>query len=111
MSVTIFPVPGQPHIQVSGDIQAVLQVPFDDYDRFLVGISDGTLLIGTYDDQLRCAWSVVREGAAIVRIKGERVDLRWSVEWLNEGLFSGAMIDRSKTAPLPLFPELDRHAA
>ncbi|MDM7957028.1 hypothetical protein [Blastomonas sp.] len=111
MSVTISPVPGKPHIQVSGDIQAVLQVPFDDDDRFLVGISDCTLLVGTYDEQLRCSWSVAREGAAIVRIQGERVDLHWSVEWINVGLYNGAMIDRSELAPLPLFPELDRHAA
>ncbi|MGQ3177814.1 MAG: hypothetical protein ACT6R2_15665 [Blastomonas fulva] len=111
MSVTILPVREKPYIQVSGDIQAVLQVPFDDDDRFLVGISDGTLLVGTYDEKLRCAWSIVREGAAIMRIEGERVDIHWSVEWINVGLYSGAMIDRSEPSPLPLFPELDRHAA
>lgn len=111
MSITILPVPGCPRLEVSGDIEAVLQVPFDDDDRFLVGVSDGSLLLGTYDEQLRCTWSVVREGAAIVRIEGERVDLHWSVEWINVGLYISAMIDRSKPAPLPLFPELDRHAA
>lgn len=111
MGVTILPVPGYPRLQISGDIEAVLHVPFDDDDRFLVGISDGTLLLGTYDEQLRCTWSVVGEGAAIVHIEGERVDLHWSVEWINVGLYSSAMIDRSEPAPLPLFPELDRHAA
>lgn len=111
MSVTILPVPGHPRLRVSGDIEAVLQVPFDDDDRFLVGISDGTLLLGTYDEQLRCAWSVVREGASIVRIEGECVDLHWSVDWINVGLYSCAMVDRSELAPLPLFPELERHAA
>ncbi|WP_017671418.1 hypothetical protein [Blastomonas sp. AAP53] len=111
MSITILPVLGYPRLQVSDDIEAVLHVPFDDDDRFLVGISDGTLLLGTYDEQLRCTWSVVREGAAVVRIEGERVDLHWSVEWLNVGLYSSAMIDRSEPVPLPLFPDLDRHAA
>jgi len=111
MSITILPVLGYPRLQVVGDIEAVLHVPFDDDDRFLVGVSDGSLLLGTYDEQLRCAWSVAREGAALVRIEGECVDLHWSVEWINVGLYSSAMIDRSKPAPLPLFPELDRHAA
>lgn len=111
MSITILPVPGYPRLQVGGDIVAVLYVPFVDDDRFLVGISDGTLLLGTYNEQLRCTWSVAREGAALVRIEGERVDLQWSVEWINVGLYSGAMIDRSEPVPLPLFPELDRHAA
>ena len=46
-----------------------------------------------------------------MRIEGERVDIHWSVEWLNVGLYCSAMIDRSEPAPLPLFPELDRYAA
>jgi hypothetical protein len=53
MSITIVPVPGCPRLEVRGDIEAVLQVPFDDDDRFLVGISDGSLLLGTYDEHLR----------------------------------------------------------
>ena len=111
MSVTILPVPSYPRLQVSGDIEAILHVPFDDDDRFLVGVSDGTLLLGTYDEQLRCTWSVAREGAAIVRIEGECIDLHWSVEWINVGLFSSATIDRPGPAPLPLFSEVDRSAA
>ena len=111
MSITILPVRGCPRLEMSGDIEAVLQVPFDGDDRFLVGISDGSLLLGTYDEHLRCVWSVAREGAAIVRIEGERVDLQWYVEWINVGLYCSAMIDLSELAPLPLFPELDRHAA
>lgn len=51
MSITILPVPGYPRLQVIGDIEAILHVPFDDDDRFLVGVSDGTLLVGTYDEQ------------------------------------------------------------
>lgn len=106
MGITISPVAGLARLQVTGDIDAVLAVPFDDDDRFLVGASDGTLLLGTYDECLRCTWTVAQNGAAITRIAGDRVDLEWTVEWLAVGLFSDCAIQSVAPEPLPLFPGL-----
>ncbi|MDB5714311.1 MAG: hypothetical protein JWO15_1708 [Sphingomonadales bacterium] len=49
MSVMVHPMPDSVSLRVTGDITTTLTVPFYDDDRFLLGFSDGTLLIGTYD--------------------------------------------------------------
>lgn len=111
MAITIQPIPASTRLQVSGDIETVLQVPFDDDDRFFVGVSDGTLLLGTYDEELHCSWSIAREGAGIVRIESDRVNIEWAIEWVTAGLFDPALLETVICAPLPLFPDLDQLAA
>ena len=54
MGVKIEAVPESCRLRVSGDVETVLSVPFEDDDRFLVGLSDGTLLVGSYDEELHC---------------------------------------------------------
>jgi hypothetical protein len=66
MAVGFQPIRGSTRLQVSGDIATVLHVPLDDDYRFFVGMSDGTLLLGTYDQELRCSWTVARDGAGLV---------------------------------------------
>jgi hypothetical protein len=68
VSVIIKPIPDSVALRVTGDITTTLAVPYDDDDRFLVGFSDGTLLIGTYNEELECGWTVAREGAGLVRV-------------------------------------------
>lgn len=111
MAITIQPIPASTRLQVSGDIETVLQVPFDDDDRFFVGMSDGTLLLGSYDEDLRCLWSVAREGAAVVQFDADRVIIEWTVEWVTAGLYDANLIVPVQSAPLPLFPDLDQLAA
>ena len=111
MSISILPIAGSARLSVTGDLDAVLSVPFDDDDRFLVGLSDGTLLQGVYDEDLRCTWSVARYGAAIIRICGERVELDWKLEWVTVSLYCAPMLECAEPGPLPLFPELDQKAA
>lgn len=111
MSVTIEAITGVAKLGVTGDIETVLTVPFDDDDRFLVGLSDGTLLQGVYDEHLGCEWKVAGHGAGIVRIEGRAVTLDWRVEWVTVSIFNGDMIEPTTPPSLPLFPELDRHAA
>lgn len=82
MSVMIEAITGIAKLQVTGDIEAILTVPFEDDDRFLVGLSDGTLLLGTYDDLLRCRWQVLQDGAGIMRIGDRAVTLEWRAEWI-----------------------------
>jgi len=111
MSITIDPIPGTVRLRVGGDLETVLTVPFDDDDRFFVGVSDGTLLTGTYDENLRCSWSVAQHGAAIIRVVGDRVELDWRVEWVTAAVYNSQMAQSEAPTPLPLFPGLDMQAA
>ena len=111
MAVTIKPLPGSPRLHVSGDLETVLTVPFDDDDRFLLGLSDGTLLLGTYDDELRCSWEVAREGIGSVRVEARGVYVNTSVEWVTASLYDANVVEPHQPQPLPLFPDLDRRVA
>ncbi|MXO48113.1 hypothetical protein GRI69_07575 [Erythrobacter vulgaris] len=111
MAVTIKPVLGSARLHVSGDLETVLTVPFDDDDRFLLGVSDGTLLLGTYDDELQCTWEVAREGAGSVRVEARGVYVDTSVEWVTTSLYDANVVEPHQPQPLPLFPDLDRRAA
>lgn len=111
VTITITPIAGTARLQVRGDLETVLPVPFDDDDRFLIGASDGTLLLGTFDEHLNCIWSVAQHGAAIVKICDEQVHLEWTVGWVTAAVYDCQMVERVGLQPLPLFPELDQHAA
>lgn len=111
VTITITPIAGTARLQVRGDLETVLPVPFDDDDRFLIGASDGTLLLGTFDEHLNCIWSVAQHGAAIVTICDERVHLEWTVGWVTAAVYDCQMVEGLGGQPLPLFPELDQHAA
>jgi uncharacterized protein YfaT (DUF1175 family) len=111
MSVTIEPIPGSVRLRSTGDIETVLTVPYDDDDRFFVGFSDGTLLHGTYDDNLRCGWKVAREGAGLVRFIGDGVVLEWNAEWVTASVYDANVMEPQMPQALPLFPDLDRRAA
>lgn len=111
MGITIVPVQGQPRLQVAGDIDTALQVLFEDDDRILVAISNGILVLAEYDEKLQCAWSVARGPADLVSIQGERVTIDGDVDWICVSLAGSVAMRDTVLTPLPLFPELDRHAA
>lgn len=52
MCVSITPIPDSVRLAVSGDVETVLTVPYEEDERFLVGLSDGTLLMGHYDEAM-----------------------------------------------------------
>lgn len=66
MCVLITPISDSVRLRVIGDVETVLAVPYEDDDRFLVGLSDGTLLMGSYDKNMSCRWEVARDGAGLV---------------------------------------------
>lgn len=111
MSVLIFPIPESVRLRVTGDVETMLYVPYDNDERFLVGLSDGTLLHGCYDEQMRCKWEVARDGAGIVKFEGDAVRVEWRVEWLTVAAFDPHVVEPGLPPPLPLFPSLDRWAA
>ncbi|WP_341897257.1 hypothetical protein [Sphingobium sp. YR657] len=111
MCVSITPIPDSVRLAVSGDVETVLTVPYDEDERFLVGLSDGTLLIGHYDEAMQCRWEVARDGAGIVRFDGNAARVEWRVEWLTVATFDANVVEPGLPPAVPLFPELDRWAA
>lgn len=111
MAVTIEPLLNSVRLRVTGDVETVLTVPYADDDRFVLGLSDGTLLLGTYDETLECSWEVAREGAGIVRFDGNRVVIEWCTEWVMASVYDPNVIEPRVPHTLPLFPDLDRWAA
>ncbi|GFZ79625.1 hypothetical protein [Sphingobium fuliginis] len=111
MCVLILPISESVRLRVTGDVETVLTVPYENDERFLVGLSDGTLLLGYYDEHLRCKWEVARDGAGIVRFEGDAVRVEWRVEWLTVAAFDPQVVELANPPALPLFPDLDRWAA
>ncbi|KXU29478.1 hypothetical protein A0J57_23180 [Sphingobium sp. 22B] len=111
MSVLVQPIPDSVRLRVTGDVETVLSVPYEDDDRFLLGFSEGTLLIGFYDDRLNCRWEVARGGAGIVQFTSDGVRLNWHVEWATVSIYDANMAEPPLPQALPLFPDLDRWAA
>lgn len=111
MSILVRPIPDSVRLRVTGDIETTLTVPYEDDDRFLVGFSDGTLLLGAYDERLNCRWEIAREGAGIVRFSDEGVRLDWRVEWATVSIYDPNVAEPPLPEALPLFPSLDRWAA
>jgi hypothetical protein len=107
MGVRIEPIPNSVRVRISGDIETVLSVPYEDDDRFLVGLSDGTLLMGCYDDALRCRFDVVRDGAGFIRFENGAAIVDWRVEWATIGVYDANVVELPDPKPMPLFPELE----
>jgi hypothetical protein len=106
VSVTIEPIPDSVRLRISGDIQTTVAVPYEDDERFFVGLSDGTLLIGSYDDELRCKFDVARDGAGIVRLVNGATIIDWTVEWATVSAYDPNIIEPNMPRPMPLFPDI-----
>lgn len=105
MSVRVEPIPDSVRLRISGDVETVVSVPYEDEDRFMVAFSDGTLLVGSYDEDLQADFEVAREGAGFIRRDGRAVILDWSMEWATVSAFDANVVEPKMPCPLPLFPE------
>lgn len=95
---------------ISGDINVVIDLPNDCDDRFLVALSDGTLLEGNLADDQTSRLSVLSPGAAIIEgyKSGPRqgVTVHWDIEWLNVGRISDSGLRQPEDQGMPLFDAL-----
>jgi hypothetical protein len=107
MGVRIEPIPNSVRVRITGDIETTLSVPFEDDDRFLVALSDGTLLVGSYDDDLRCKFDIARDGAGFVRFESGAALVDWRVEWATIGIYDANVVELPDPKPMPLFPDLE----
>jgi len=111
MSVLIEPIPDSVRLRVTGDIETVLIVPYEDDDRFLIGLNDGTLIQGLYDERLECCWTVIRDGVGVVRLKDRSIAVEGRIEWAMVSVYDPDVVEQPLPSALPLFPDLDRWAA
>lgn len=111
MPVMIVPIPDSVRLRVAGDIKTILTVPYDDDDRFLLCFSDGTLMVGRYNESLQCAWEIAREGTGAVHTMADILTHDGQLEWVTAAIFDGNVVTARAPQSLPLFPHLDRYAA
>ena len=103
MGVTIEAIPETPRLRVSGDVETVLRVPFEDNDRFMIALSDGTLLVGSYDENLCCRFDVAKDGAGFVRFGQGRARVDFDISWAVVTAYDPHVVERPEPAELPLF--------
>jgi len=107
MGVRVESVPESVRLRISGDTETVIAVPYEDDDRFMIGLSDGTLLIGSYDEDLRCQFDVARYGAGLVRIEKGGAVVEWrGIEWAAVSAYDPNVAKPAVPLPMPLFPDL-----
>lgn len=108
MGVRIEAIPDSCRLKLSGDVETTVTVPYEDDDRFMVGLSDGTLLIGSYDEALCCHFDVARHGAGFVRIGDGTALVEWhGIEWAAVSTYDANIVERPEIKPLPLFPDIE----
>jgi hypothetical protein len=94
-------------ISVTGDIETVLSVPFDYDERFMLCMSEGTLLVGTYDASLHCQFDIAREGAGFVRFEPDAAIIDWrGIEWAAVSTYDANVVEPPEPEPMPLFAGL-----
>lgn len=105
MGVKIEAIPESVRLRVSGDVETILSVPFEDGDddRFLIGLSDGTLLVGSYDGDLKCKFDIARDGAGIVRIRDGIAMVDFRVDWATVSAYDANVVELPNPDPMPLF--------
>lgn len=116
MAIQIDGIAGSVKMHVTGDLETVLTVPHDEDERFLVALSDGTLLLGTCDENLAYTWSVARNGAGIVHVAMGSVTIEWNVEWVTISVYDPNVIEPElsdtllvSSEDLPCMPALGRY--
>lgn len=115
MPINITPDPEWPGtLEVTGDIQATLDIPAEtsrgalyksDPLTYYIALSDGTLLRAVNDAE-RPDFQVVTEGAATVTIapSGLSVTVSWAVEWITLAPSMNAIgVAQRPAHSLPLF--------
>lgn len=114
MAVTLRGVPLRERIEVSGDIQTTLQLPCDPDNEtafYFLSFSDGTLILGSYDEERVYRFKPHIEGAGIttIRREGEHdvIELGWNVEWvaISSDRECACLVPEPEE-PLPVLPGL-----
>lgn len=74
----------------------------------MIGLSDGTLLIGNYDEALRCQFDVARYGAGFVSIEHGAALVEWrGIEWAAVSTYDANVVEPPEPKSLPFFPDIE----
>lgn len=108
MGIKIEAIPESCRLRVSGDVETVLRVPYDYDERFMIGTSEGTLLVGTIDRSMRCQFDIARDGAGIVRFEQGAAFIDWrGIEWAAVSPYDANVVEPSDPEPMPLFAGME----
>lgn len=104
MSICIAPL-SPVRLGVRGDMEMDLRIPYDpDEDRFLLALSDGTLIVGKYDPEDDCfRYRSEATGAGLVRIEGEVITIEWQLEWVAISLYEADAAPTYDASPMSVF--------
>ena len=110
MAVTLRGVPMRERLDVTGDIQTTLKLPFTDYSLFYLSFSDGTLIEGNYDEERVYRFRLHTEGAGVTTIRREGdhdvIEVGWKVEWVTIASYEECAYPIREEEPLPVLPGL-----
>lgn len=110
MAVLLRGVPLRERLEVTGDIQTTLKLPFTDYSLFYLSFSDGTLSEGIYEEERVYRFRLHTEGAGITRIRREGdhdvIELGWNIEWATIASYEECAYLVQTEEPLPQLPGL-----
>jgi hypothetical protein len=108
MGIKIEAIPESCRLRVTGDIETVLSVPYDYDERFMIGMSEGTLLVGAYDEALQCRFDIARDGAGFVRLEHGAAYVDWrGIEWTAVSTYDANVVEPADPEPMPLFPDVE----
>lgn len=108
MGIKIEAIPESCRLRVSGDVETVLRVPYDYDERFMIGTSEGTLLVGSIDRSMRCQFDVARDGAGFVRFEQGAAYIDWrGIEWAAVSAYDANVVEPTDPPPMPLFPDIE----
>ncbi|WP_324750076.1 hypothetical protein SH591_00580 [Sphingomonas sp. LY54] len=109
MAVTVRGLPAVGRVEVTGNVEATLELPSAGPCLFYLAFSDGTLIEGRHEDRIN-RFRLHTEGAGLTAIRrdgdNDVLDLRWAIEWVTIASLEGSAYPVADQEPLPMLPGL-----
>ena len=109
MAVAVRGVPSHGRVEVTGNVEATLELPSVGSCLFYLAFSDGTLIEGRHEDQIY-RFRLHSEGAGLTAIwrdgDNDVLELGWAIEWVTIAALQGSAYPVADQEPLPMLPGL-----
>lgn len=109
MAVTVRGLPALGRVEVTGNVEATLELPSAGPCRFYLAFSDGTLIEGKHEDRIyRFRLHIEGAGLTAIRRDGDHdvLELGWAIEWVTIASQQGSAYPVAHQEPLPMLPGL-----
>jgi hypothetical protein len=109
MAVAVRGVPSLGRVEVTGNVEATLELPSFGAGLFYLAFSDGTLIEGKREDRTY-RFRLHTEGAGLTAIRrdgdNDVLELGWAIEWVTIASHEGGAWPVQDQEPLPMLPGL-----